>query len=231
MLNCDPLPGCYDPLLLIEEIRHRVANEYALAISSIELLARDCDDRSRSILARAADRLSDFANVHQFLQPPRRVCQVDLCHYLGTLCAALMRASLADRGLSLTFRESRVPLAAHRAWLVGLILSELITNAVRHARWAQNGGAIEVEVTSSDKNVHCRVSDNGGLTEEPLPARGTHIIEALARELGGCLHSEFGSDGATVLLTFPCEGCQNLDHPQNRRTDVYTPKWSCSHEP
>lgn len=213
MLNCEPMPGYHDAMLLVEEIRHRVANEYALAISSIELLARDCDDRSRSILARAADRLSDFANIHQLLQPPRRVCLVDLSHYLETLCAALTRASLADRSLSLTFRASRVSLAAHRAWLVGLALSELITNAVRHARWAQNGGTIEVEVISSNKDIHCRVSDNGGLTGEPLPGSGTHIIEALARELGGSLHSEFGSDGTTVLLTFPRESCHNFDDP------------------
>jgi two-component sensor histidine kinase len=111
-----------------------VVNEYALAILSIELLARDCDGRFRSILARAADRLCDFANIHQFLQPLQRVWRVDLCHYLETLCAALTRASLADRGLALTFRKSRVPLAAYRAWLVGLILSKLITNAVRYAR-------------------------------------------------------------------------------------------------
>src|SRR3954452_10583991 len=75
-----------------------------------------------------------------------------------------------------------------------------------------------------------QLSDNGGLTEEPLPGRGTHIIEALARELGGCLHSKFGSDGTTVLLTFPRMGCQTLTI-QNPRTDAYAPNWSFSHAP
>jgi two-component sensor histidine kinase len=87
---------------------------------------------------------------------PRSPITVDLGEYLRKLCLALTRASLAERGLSLLFREASVPVEAHRAWRVGLIVSELITNAVRHGTWEPGDGVIEVEILSGVTNVQCR---------------------------------------------------------------------------
>lgn len=73
----------YDPLLLVEEMQHRVANEYAVAISIIDMLAADCDVRARPILNLARDRLLGFATVHHALLPPSDDAFVELCPYLG----------------------------------------------------------------------------------------------------------------------------------------------------
>jgi two-component sensor histidine kinase len=192
-----------EQLLLVEEIQHRVANEYAILVASLDLRAQGCADPIRTFLAETSERLKAFAAVHRALLLPRNGFAVDLGEYLQELCSALTHASLAERGLSLMLHEASIPVEAHRAWRVGLIVSELITNAVRHGTWHGNGGVIEVEILSGPSNVQCRVSDNGGGSNGLAAGRGTHIVAALAQELDGRIHREFADHGTTVILSFP----------------------------
>jgi len=203
--NTEPDGASGESLMLIEEMQHRVANEYAILAADLHLRARACVDPMRTFLTETSERLDAFAAVHRALLLPRSPLTVDLGEYLQRLCLALTRASLAGRGLSLLLREAPVPVEALRAWRVGLIVSELITNAVRHGAWKGDGGVIEVEILSNLSNVQCRVSDNGGGGSDELsPGRGTDIVAALAQALGGHIHREFDERGVTVLLTFPC---------------------------
>jgi two-component sensor histidine kinase len=198
-----------EQLLLVEEIQHRVANEYTILAASLDLRAQGCADPIRTFLAETSERLNAFAAVHRALLLPRSPITVDLGEYLRKLCLALTRASLAERGLSLLLHEASIPVEAHRAWRVGLIVSELITNAVRHGTWAPGDGVIEVEVLSGVTDVRCRVSDNGGGENGLSPGRGTDIVAALAQDLGGRIRSEFNEHGVTVLLSFPCWSTTN----------------------
>ncbi len=92
-----------EPWLLVEEITHRVANEYAAAIASISLAAARCaHPDARTALAGAARRLLDHADVHRALQPPPAGGPVDLSRHLRELCGAMVRASLAERNIHLT---------------------------------------------------------------------------------------------------------------------------------
>jgi two-component sensor histidine kinase len=193
-----------EQLLLVEEIQHRVANEYAILAAGLHLRAQGCADPIQTFLMETSERLKAFAAVHRALLLPRNGIAVDLGEYLHELCMALSRASLAERGLSLLFHEASVPVEPHRAWRAGLIVSELITNAVRHGSWERAGGIIEVELLSGPSNVQCSVSDNGGGSIGLAPGRGTHIVAALAQELEGRIHRESNEHGVTVLLTFPC---------------------------
>ncbi|HEY2051340.1 MAG TPA: sensor histidine kinase [Caulobacteraceae bacterium] len=193
-----------DELLLVEEIQHRVVNEYAILVASLNRRAQGCADPIRAFLVETSERLKAFAAVHRALLLPRGEIAVDLGEYLQELCSALTHATLAERGVSLVLYEASVSVEAHRAWRVGLIVSELVTNAVRHGSWKHVGGVIEVEVVSGPATVECRVSDNGGGSIGLASGRGTHIVAALAQEIGGRIHREFNEHGVTVLLTFPC---------------------------
>src|SRR5271156_6663917 len=135
-----------DPWLLLEEMTHRVINEYTLAISSLSLAAaRSESQQSRGAILGAANRLWDFANAHRALQPTVNHGVIDLADYIRGICTAMMRASLDERGIRLTLREQSVLLEAGRCWRVGLILSELIVNAARHG-FGNASGFIGVEI-------------------------------------------------------------------------------------
>jgi two-component sensor histidine kinase len=93
---------------------------------------------------------------------------------------------------------------SERCWRLGLIVSELITNAERHA-FRNGGGSIRVELLPSLSFVECRVTDNGTAEANARPGHGLKIVEALAKSLGGTIDQRFGPHGATAVLIFPAD--------------------------
>jgi two-component sensor histidine kinase len=87
-------------------------------------------------------------------------------------------------------------------WRLGMIVSELVTNAARHA-FGADGGEIRVELKSSSNFVECCVADDGTASAEISPARGLEIVEALVDGLGGRIERRHSSKRTTWALTFP----------------------------
>jgi two-component sensor histidine kinase len=208
-MSADPLSrtilsASAEPLILVTEITHRVANEYAYAISSLHRAAADAPDpRSRASLKGAATRLWTYAEAHRALRAPVSTGPVDLGEYLASLCAALSAASLADRGVRLTLAlDDMVLVDSERCWHVGLLIAELVNNAVRHA-FGPEGGLIRVELSGGCGLVSCRVTDNGRARPDATLGCGSGVIAGLALALGGDIERWFGPDGATAILTFP----------------------------
>jgi two-component sensor histidine kinase len=127
---------------------------------------------------------------------------LNLGKYLARLCAALSAASLTDLGIRLVLIEDHIDLAPERCWRVGLIVSELITNAVRHG-FRGGCGMIAIDVRLMGAEVRCRVADNGGSAPNPAPSRGRRVVGRLAQDLGGDVGWRFGAEGVTAILSFP----------------------------
>jgi two-component sensor histidine kinase len=207
-MSADPLfrtipPAGGEPLILVAEITHRVANEYAYAISSLHRAAAEApDDCSRASLRGAAARLWAYAEAHRALRAPASPGLVDLGDYLTSLCEALSAASLADRGVHLTLApEDMVLVDSERCWHVGLLVAELVNNAARHA-FGPEGGFIRIELSGGCGLVTCRVADNGrARPDTTLCSSG--VIAGLALALGGDVERWLGPNGTTAILTFP----------------------------
>jgi two-component sensor histidine kinase len=190
-------------LTLVEEITHRVVNEYSQAIAAISRsAAQSTDPGVRLVLTKAVKQLHSFANVHRALQAPQTGGFADLGDYLEQLCSALSAADLQARRVRLILFLDSVTLEVERCWRVGWILAELINNAVKHG-FNGGGGVIVVEVMNVDGDVRCQVVDNGGALPDPTPSHGQHVIRALAAELAGGVQWRFAADGVTALLRFP----------------------------
>jgi two-component sensor histidine kinase len=106
------------------------------------------------------------------------------------------------RGIRLALVDCPLKMDSARCWRLGLIVSELITNAVRHA-FDGVGGNIRVEIFSSRSFVECRVSDNGRAVKPIRAGRGLRIVEALAGTLGGTIDYVIGEHGSAAVLVFP----------------------------
>jgi two-component sensor histidine kinase len=199
----DPSARSREAWTLLAEIEHRVANEYALAIASLSRAAMEVSDvEAKAAVLGAVERLRDYAAAHRARQEPAGEGLVELSDYLRTLCSAMSRASLNERGIHLRLLGEQVELEPARCWRVGLIVSELIVNAMRHGL-GESRGAITVAITASPDHVQCRVSDNGQPPPNPKPGQGSRIVDALAAELGGAVEREFTAGGSTVRLCFP----------------------------
>lgn len=207
-----PLTEGTTALILVEEISHRVFNEYAQAIAEIRVAARASESiEARTALAKTAARLCSYAEAHRALQAPVIGEPVGLAGYLGALCSALTAASLGHSGVRLTLTADRVILPAQRCWRVALIVSELITNALRHGLRGEPG-SIAVSIEVDGNAVACRVTDDGNGASQKRQGRGTLVLMTLARELGGVISWNFSPVGTTAELVFPImQGDQAYD--------------------
>jgi two-component sensor histidine kinase len=196
--KADPSHGAW---LLLAEVNHRVANDYAMAVSSISMSARHAVPEAQADLLAARDRLYDFAEAHRALLAPAGDV-ADLSDYLAQLCLAVVRAKLAERGVSLRFIAAPFEMPSDACWRVGLIVSELITNALKHGLTGA-GGAITVELRASGSGLDCAVRDNGCADALAPPGRGTPIIDAIAKQLDGHITRCFGRSGSCVVLSLP----------------------------
>ena len=192
--------------LYVEEITHRVANEYTAAISALRLAAgRQLGDEARSAVSDAARMLGAFAAAHILQRPPSGTEHVDLAEHLGKLCAAIALARLRDQSIGLSIRTAcPILLDAHRCWQAGLVVSELITNAARHAfRPDHQSGEIAVSVMMTGGQIVCGVHDTGIGSPTFTPGSGTAIVDSLATGLGGHVVRRSDAFGTSVELAFP----------------------------
>jgi two-component sensor histidine kinase len=190
-------------LYLLEEISHRVMNEYAAAIGDLSLAAsRSASAQARSTLTHAAERLRTHADAHRALLAPADEGLVDVAAYLGRLCASMTNALLADREIRLMAEIDEVWLDSGRCWRIGLVVAELIRNAVRHGL-AGRSGRIHLMLTKRPGRISCVVSDNGAGEPHCNQGRGRRLVEMLAAELGGTARWRFTPTGCVAGLEFP----------------------------
>jgi two-component sensor histidine kinase len=190
-------------LHLVEEFSHRVINEYTEAILSLSVAAhRSTNPAARETLDGAAERLRAYAAAHRALLPPASSGPLNLADYVGDLCATLTKAAPAEMRVRVTLETDDVWLDAERCWRIGLILAELMRNAMRHGL---RGGPGEVAIRVADEldQVVCLVSDDGCAVENPTPGRGQRLIRSLAVELGGDVDWRFTPQGSMARLQAP----------------------------
>jgi two-component sensor histidine kinase len=198
------------PFLYITEFLHRVHNEHTCAISlATRLAARSAHAETKTALAQIINRLHALAASHQMLRPPLTTASVDLSVNLTQLCRAMTSSGLAERDIELHLVITEpVMLDAKRCWRAELIVSELITNAARHAFTSQ-AGRISVTVETAAGQVICRVSDDGSPTATLKRGLGSELVGALAADLDGYVERTQNASGTTITLFFP----RDLDEP------------------
>lgn len=203
--------------LLLQEITHRINNELASTIGFVTMTARQSgNDEVKIALAGVIQHINDFACLHEALQMPDNDHPIDASTYLRDLCQSISRARLQYKNVKLLFREIPVKLGAARCWRMGMIVSELIANASRHA-FRRDGGMIEVELLSRGALAQCTVTDDGSALENVRPGRGMQIVRALAGDLNGSIDHCFGPFGTKVTLSFP------LAEPDPHIVEAYLP--------
>jgi two-component sensor histidine kinase len=191
--------------LLLQEMAHRINNELTSTISIISCIAeRSTNCEVKVALAKVTEHLYDQARVYRALQMPTANRLINADAYLRELCLSISRAKLRHNGIELVLVEHPLELSSAQCWRLGLIVSELITNASRHA-FADGGGTIRVELKKREANVECRVADDGSGPENIRLGQGLGIVQKLARGLNGRINLRFGARGSLAIVSFPIE--------------------------
>lgn len=190
--------------MLAKEIHHRVKNGLQLVASLLSMQGRTSKiPEVRNALADAEMRVIAVARVYDHLSETAGVATVELGSFLSELCASLV-ASAPKHSLSFQCDEA-LPAPSERAIYLGLIVNELVTNAVKYA-YPDDGGAIIVRVRSErDDWLRVEVIDHGvGLPDDGAPGDriglGAQLSEMLATLLGGKLRIEQANPGVRCIL-------------------------------
>jgi two-component sensor histidine kinase len=189
--------------MLAREIHHRVKNGLQLVASLLSMQGRTSRIQEvRNALSDAEMRVIAVARVYDHLSETAGAATVELGSFLSELCASLVASAPKH---SLTFQCGEVlPAPSERAIYLGLIVNELVTNAVKYAY--PDGGNIIVRVQSERADrLRVEVIDHGvGLPGEGITGDrvglGTQLSEMLATLLGGKLQMEAANPGVRCIL-------------------------------
>lgn len=194
---------------LLEEMRHRVANSLQIIASILLLKARSVPSvEVRHHLQEAHQRILSVAAVQQQLHASRPGEPIDLARYLSQLCACLAASMIGQHcPISLEVRVERGMASSTEAVGLGLIVTELVINAIKHAFVGDGAaGRIVVAYVEEEANWRLTVSDNGvgkpaGDMAKAAPGLGTSIVQALADQFDACVDITSASSGTIVSIT------------------------------
>jgi two-component system, sensor histidine kinase PdtaS len=190
--------------ILLQEVQHRVANSLQIIASVLMVSARKVQsEETRGHLHDAHHRVMSIAAVQQQLAITT-LSEVKLAPYLTKLCESLGASMIYDhKTLTLEVNADDSSVEATASVSLGLIVTELVINALKHAFPRHHTGKIVVDYRSDGGGWTLSVSDNGiGMppTQTIKAGLGTSIVEALASRLDAEIHTSSGNSGTTISI-------------------------------
>jgi PAS domain S-box-containing protein len=201
---------------LLHEVDHRVKNNLQL-ISSLLLLQnrRVTDPAVKASLRGMLERVSAIATVHRRLFQSEDVERFDVSAFVRDLVSDMVGGARRD-DIQVKLDLQRVDIAASKAAPLALVISELFSNALRHAFPPEapdgRGGEIFVGVTRADGDLRIEIADNGvGVENAAKPGDsgagfGLTIIQLLCQQLKARVETSAQTPGTRVVVHVPVNG-------------------------
>jgi two-component sensor histidine kinase len=195
--------------MLTREMSHRVKNSLSIALGLLRIQARSTQSEEvKTALDDAASRVGMVAQVHDHLWRSTKIGFVELADFISELCEKMNGTA---QGHTVLCRAATMTLSADQAIPLGLLINELVTNAVKHA-YPNGHGEIHVSADEVGGLLHVEISDQGiGLPEGfnidlPRASLGFKVINRLVRQLKGSLKIAVNEPtGARFSLDMPLE--------------------------
>ena len=204
--------------VLLKEVHHRVKNNLQI-ISSLLFLQKDGieDPAIQELFDESRNRIASMALVHEELYRSGDLGRVDVKEYLERLAPRVIQTLRGNKRLDIVLDLTDCHLPVDKAIPFGLIVNELLTNAIKHGFDGRKTGEIRLAVAVSDAFVRAEVADDGvalpeGFHPEACKTLGMQLVVQLTRQLRGAL--TFGSGQGTVFrLSFPLADAAEADQP------------------
>jgi two-component sensor histidine kinase/CheY-like chemotaxis protein len=195
---------------LLREVHHRVKNNMQVISSLLSLQANSIENPIVRLLFRESQaRIQAMAVVHEKLYGSPDLSRVDFAEYLNSLAGSLFRLYGVDRSrVALEIDAAGVFLSLDFAMPCGLIVNELVSNALKHGFPGNRSGLVRVSVSlgpdDDELTLVCRDTGVGlpdGFQDCPTGSLGLRLVKMLVEQLGGRLEFE-RSNGTTVTVRF-----------------------------
>ena len=210
--------------ILLREIHHRVKNNLQVISSLLNLqLQRLPSSDARQALAESQSRIRSMALVHQMLYRSKDLSHINFLDYLRTVVDSLvsMYGAEAARVVHKVAGDA-VNLDIDRAIVCGLIVTELVTNSLRHAFPHGGGGHVSVTARRADGNLSLEVRDDGvGLPDAArageVSSFGLQIARTLTEQLEGAIEVD-AEHGTCISIRFPLSPHEEATTPDYEPT-------------
>lgn len=195
--------------VLLEELQHRVANSLQIIAAIILMKSRSVhSEETRLHLQDAHNRVMSVAAVQQHLHISGTAGPIEMAPYLSKLCESLTTSMISNsRPIALSVRSDGGSVTSREAVSLGLIVTELVLNAVKHAFPHENlDHRVRVAYDVAGTNWKLSVADNGigrrtDAFAQVKAGLGTSIVKALAQQLDAKVEILSGPHGTTVSVT------------------------------
>ncbi len=213
--------------VLMHEIHHRVKNNLQVVSSLLSMQARTTRNKEAiDVLSKSQSRINAMAIIHTQLYESGDLSELNMKEFIGTLSEQLFRSYQVNdtkiaRIVHVTDRKFPISVGVH----VGLIINELLSNALQHAFGEGDEGKIEVGLTATDNGrVNLRVSDDGaglppGFDINTTKTLGLRLVKILTEDqLQGRLEV-INDGGATFNMEFDIRGHGGSSYGEDKNTD------------
>lgn len=199
-----------EKIVLIREIHHRVKNNMQIISSLLNMQVDSVTDpQAGQALKDAVGRIHSMASIHEKIYSTENFSRVDMSAYIEELSRDLVALqSGRDGKIRISHRMDPIYMGIDIAIPCGLLINELLTNAVKHGRREAEETVIDLELRETGGTVTLMIADNGpgmppGLFEASRKtSMGMQIIDALARQIGATV--ELAVEGGTrFTIRFP----------------------------
>jgi two-component sensor histidine kinase len=197
-------PPALEGRTLLDELNHRIKNEFASVINLVSFKAVWTDSAEvKQELSNVVDLLHHHVEVHSILTTPDRDALEDAGEQLRKLGRAMSRSKLDRMKIQLLLSTDTLPLESERCWRLALAVYELVTNSVRHACFDGRDGEIKIRLRRAGSWVNCCITDNGSGLGRIKFGRGLRIVGDLAKSLGGQIGHTFSTTSTSFSMDFP----------------------------
>ena len=195
--------------VLLQEVHHRVKNNLQIISSLLNLEAESLPENAQRALEDSQRRIRSMCLVHeQLYNGGADAGELDFAGYARSLTSDLVNAYSGQfERVQLRLELEPVRLGLSQAISCGLILNELVTNALKYAFPGGRTGEVRVELHAPEDSVELRVADNGvglppGFDWTQSHSLGLRIVALLTRQLSGTLRNGAVA-GTSFTLSFP----------------------------
>jgi two-component system, sensor histidine kinase PdtaS len=200
--------------VLLEEVHHRVKNNLQVISSLLGLQARSISDMiTRKKFEESQNRIQSMALLHESLYQSEDLARIDFADYLARLASQVFAFYDTGARVALHTQLQPLPLDMNTAVPCGLIVNELVSNALKYGFPDGREGAVQIKLFHSEPGTaRLVVSDNGkGLPPDldwlKTPSLGLRLVRTLARQLDASVElSQVGGTSFTISFAVSAKG-------------------------
>src|SRR5450432_3304494 len=193
--------------VLLREVNHRVGNSLQIIASLLHLQANSStQDDVKAALTNAMGRVAAVAQVHRRLYTSHDLKSVLLNQYLDALLEDLRRSAEGNKMSRLTLKAEPVEIDPDRAVAIGIIVNELVMNAVKYA-YPDGAGPIHVDLQVLGDDLQLTIADDGvglnGKSDPRSTGMGQRIVSAMGSKLEATVERDPNHAGTRIVVKFP----------------------------